>query len=275
MKETFTSEIKQEIISRKITKNVAVNFIHGFLATQKDENCFFTINKEYIRQFVFQILQTLQIEYSQPRKNQISFVVPKDIKKANYVKQNDYFAAIFLLTGSVSDVSQTMYHLEVKFSSQQKAKMIQNFLEKYDICFRLIERKKQFILYIKKVESICDFLKAIGAINAYMKFEEAKINRDYTNAVNRLTNFDFYNQQRLASKNTDFLVQYQFILDNNLVNQFTQDMLDFFELKKQNLDLGLSDLVLLMSQNGELKSKSTLYYYLKKLSKIYLNNQEG
>ena len=122
--------------------------------------------------------------------------------------------------------------------------------------------------YLKKIENICDFLKAIEVYQAYLDFEEAKIERDFNNNINRITNFDFYNQKRIAEVNNRFLNNYKLIIEKQMTELFSQAELTFFELKKENLDLSLIELANLMLSKKIYRSKSSLNRYLLKLENI-------
>ncbi|MBU4691192.1 DNA-binding protein WhiA [Mycoplasma zalophi] len=270
MKITFTQKVKLEVIDQKISWESAINFLNGILYTQTNTKIHkLIINNENIRKFIEKILQTLNIEYKLPKKNWLLFEMPEIFFTYKYRKEKEFFAGIFIVSGSVSDVKSTSYHLEIKTKDFKFANDIQDTMDHYGISFKMVFRKDHYLLYIKKVEQICDFLKAIGAVESYLIFEEKKIDRDYTNTINRLTNFDFYNQQKIAKSYLNFLNQYNFICANDLQNLFTYEQIIFYETKKENDGASLSDLVLLLEQKNIKKTKSTLGYYLKKIDKVY------
>ncbi|MCU4117410.1 DNA-binding protein WhiA [Mycoplasma zalophi] len=270
MKITFTQKVKLEVIDQKISWESAINFLNGILYTQTNTKIHkLIINNENIRKFIEKILQTLNIEYKLPKKNWLLFEIPEIFFTYKYRKKKEFFAGIFIVSGSVSDVKSTSYHLEIKTKDFKFANDIQEIMDHYGISFKMVFRKDHYLLYIKKVEQICDFLKAIGAVESYLIFEEKKIDRDYTNTINRLTNFDFYNQQKIAKSYLNFLNQYDFICANNLQNLFTYEQIIFYETKKENDGASLNDLVLLLEQKNIKKTKSTLGYYLKKIDKVY------
>jgi len=49
-------------------------------------------------------------------------------------------------------------------------------LNTYNLNFKLLKRKYAYIIYAKKIENICDFLKAIEVYQAYLNFEETNEN---------------------------------------------------------------------------------------------------
>ncbi|QJR44408.1 DNA-binding protein WhiA [Mycoplasma miroungirhinis] len=270
MKPTFTQKVKSEVISSKITFTSAINILNGILYTQTNTKIHkLIINNENIKQFIEKILQILNIEYKLPKKNWLLFQIPDVFFTYKYKKEKDFFIGIFIISGSVSDIQSTSYHLEIKTKNFKFANDIQEIMEQYGIFFKMVFRKDHYLLYIKKVEQICDFLKAIGAVESYLVFEEKKIDRDYINTINRLTNFDFYNQQKIAKSYVSFLKKYKWLSENSLQDDFTFEQIIFYEIKKDNPGASLNDLVLLLEQKNVKKTKSTLGYYLKKIDKVY------
>ena len=160
-----------------------------------------------------------------------------------------------------------------KFFNENIAIESMNILNTYNLNFKLLKRKYTYVIYAKKIENICDFLKAIEVYQAYLNFEETKISRDFTNNINRLTNFDYYNQEKIAYTNSLFLDNFSYIKKHNHEDLFNKNELIFYELKEQNLDLSLSDLVFKMKEKKIHISKSSLNRYLKKLNDFVLKNR--
>ncbi|QJG66931.1 DNA-binding protein WhiA [Mycoplasma phocoenae] len=270
---TFTQEIKDEIIKLKLTQRNIEEFIRGIIYSKNEHaNIFLIINNADVLSYIKQALDLVLIKYEQPRKNGISFTVSKDFMNKRIKKQQDFFAGLFLVTGSVSDVNSTLYHLEIKVQNKLKADEIVKILSPYGLQFKYTKRKEYQILYIKKVEQICDFLKAIGAIESYFQFEKVKIERDMKNSTNRLINFDYYNLKKIAKVNVEFNKAYEWVINNKQEQNFTKEQMIVYKLKNEDLGSSLNDLVILLEEKGIKKSKSVIYYYIKKIIKFYNDN---
>ncbi|ENY69027.1 Hypothetical protein, putative sporulation regulator WhiA [Metamycoplasma auris 15026] len=263
---TFSFQIKNEIIRRPLKKQEKLNLLSGIFATAKIENNEATIifNNKDVLDFLINLLNEFNIEFSKLKKNEL-FIHLKKFSNPKLKFERDYFSGIFLSSGSISNFKSLSNHLELKFYDFNKASQCLSILNKYALEFKLLKRNNRFIIYLKKIEHICDFLKAIEAINSYYQLEEYKISRDYYNNINRITNFDIYNQQRIADANTLFLENYDFIIKNKLKFLFSKDELYFFKLKKNNLDSSLNELVRLLANNNIIKSRSSLNHSLIKL----------
>ncbi|AZZ65627.1 DNA-binding protein WhiA [Metamycoplasma phocicerebrale] len=266
---TFTLTIKEEIIRRPLKKQEKLNLLSGIFATSKidNENYLLIFNNKELFNFIIELLKEFNVEFYNERKNELLIKI-KSFNNPKLKMERDYFSGIFLSSGSVSDFKTSFNHLELKFYNHDKAIESVDILNKYNLNFKIIVRQNRYIIYIKKIENICDFLKAIEAINSYFKLEEYKIERDYFNNINRITNFDIYNQQRIANANTLFLENFDFIIKNKLTSYFSKEEIKFFKLKKKNLDSSLSDLVTLLTNENIIKSKSSLNHALIKLKKI-------
>ncbi|MGX9339263.1 DNA-binding protein WhiA [Mycoplasma sp. 1890] len=263
---TFTQTIKEEIINRPLKKQDKLNLLSGVFATSKiEENAFkLIINNKIIFEFIKQLLVEQSIPYFLERKNEFVIEIA-DFYNGKLKYEREYFSGIFLASGSVSNFESSSNHLELKFYNFDNALQCLTILNKYNLEFKLLKRENKFLIYLKKIEHICDFLKAIETVNSYYQLEEYKIERDYFNNINRITNFDIYNQQRIANANIQFLENYDFVQKNNLTFLFTKQELAFFKIKKNNLDSSLSNLVELLASKKIYKSRSSLNHSLIKL----------
>lgn len=107
-----------------------------------------------------------------------------------------YLSGCFMATGSVNDPKKTNYHLEMSFLDEKYAKEVVRLIEKINLSPKIIKRRNQYIVYLKKAQEIADFLAGIGAINSYLDFEDYRLERDFYNSGNRLANCDIANSVR-------------------------------------------------------------------------------
>jgi len=61
---------------------------------------------------------------------------------------------------------------------------------------KIIERRNQFVVYLKMSEQISDFLRCIGAFEGVMRFEDERITRDFKNSLTRLDNCEVANEMK-------------------------------------------------------------------------------
>ncbi|WP_412031513.1 DNA-binding protein WhiA [Metamycoplasma buccale] len=269
MKNSFSFFIKKEILTVKLNNDETLSMLNGIFATSsyKDNQMIITINNDEIYSFIKNKLAYLNIIFFQPKSNQL-LINKNDVYKKNLLKQQHYFSGVFLASGSISDISSTNYHLEINYLNKDLALEDLVILNEHNLNFKFIERKNKFVLYLKKIENICDFLKAIGTYNAYLTFEEQKIERDFSNNINRLTNFDYYNQERIAKSNANFIENYNYMIEHQLEDLFSNKELTFFKLKINHLDFSLNELKKELEKSNIKKAKPTLSHYINKLQSI-------
>ena len=268
---SFALQIKSEILSQNLKKQEALAFLEGVLTTYEKHNKYWHIkfkNKNLMTKFQT-ILQRSQTSYFFEKDDKETIYFQHENKLIDIESPGYFIAGVFLGGGSISDPSSNYYHLELQFFSHFQAERIKHFLNKYDFNFSLIQRRKLWVLYIKKAEQLSDFLKAIQAFNSLLYFEDFRIQRDFKNQLNRYSNLDSYNQKKLAKSSSSFKENYAFIKKHKLLTSFSNKELAFFEIKNNNPYSSLNELVKLFNKKTNNKTtKSGLNHYLIKLRKV-------
>jgi cell division protein WhiA len=111
-------------------------------------------------------------------------------------KQAAYLSGAFLASGSVNDPSSSHYHLEIAISDSSYAKWFLHMwrqIASHHFSCKAVERRGKTVLYLKKAEEISDFLVLIGAQEGCLRFEDVRVDRDFSNIGNRLQNLDSAN----------------------------------------------------------------------------------
>lgn len=271
---SFAHEIKQEIISKPMSKNECSSFIDGMLYTlfRNKKNKFIVVgikNKELLEKFDSVLYKSKKnfIKNKEKREfniDDVSFIKPKT---ATY-----FLAGTFFASGSISRLNSSSYHLQISFKNEDNANKMIFFCKKH-LIFNIAKNKNQFILYIKKHEWIGDFLAIIGTQKSHFDFRESVIERDYRNQLTRISNLDIHNQSKLVESNQFFLKKLEFIYEKKLLSNFTEEQLIFYNFKKQNPYLPLSQLVDELAKKHQIiKTKSGLNHWLIKLTNICEKN---
>lgn len=273
---SFTHEIKQEILDLEFSKEEAFNFIYGLVASAGIETGYFTIIRISTNQYqkhIQDILKELKMEY----KKVGSYIQIDSLKRNKEIKHPNYFlAGLFVGGGSVSDFNSTSYHLEIQFHSSSNASKLLPLLNSYNFSFNSIRRRTKTVLYIKKQTEISDFLMAIFAHKSALKFEDARIQRDMYNAINRYSNLDVYNQSKLAKASRNFIRMWMFVEKNNLYHEFNDKEINFFKLKEENQYSSLMELSLLYNEKYNTnKTRAGLNHWIYKLRRIVNKNKIG
>ena len=115
-----------------------------------------------------------------------------------------FIKGLFLVTGSctvptdktedeISSAQGTGYHLEMVFSHGKPAMQTAEKLAQNGIKAKIIRRKENYVLYIKSVEEIKNFIAFLPAPVSVLKLTDLIINRELANNSNRLKNCDMAN----------------------------------------------------------------------------------
>ncbi|MCR5797116.1 MAG: DNA-binding protein WhiA [Eubacterium sp.] len=175
-----------------------------------------------------------------------------------------YVRGLFLSCGSVTDPDKG-YHLEFSLTSREKAESLIQLIGFWGIRFKMIERKKNYIVYLKDGECIVNILGIMGAHVALMEYENVRILKDVRNSVNRKVNCETANIKKTVSAATRQIEDIQYIRDTTGFGHLTDSLRDMAMLRLEYPDLPLKEL-------GDMLSppigKSGVNHRLRKLSEI-------
>ena len=169
-------------------------------------------------------------------------------KSRNFIK--NFLCGIFLGAGSIANPDRS-YHLEFTLNSNELAKLVIKYLKLFGIKAKSLEKKGQYIVYVKDSTMISDFLSLIGTVNSLFKFEETKI-KEIKNNTNRLTNCETANLDKTL--NTSFI---QIDAINKVYKRYgkkniDKNLLELCELRLKNPSYSLKELaeILKISKSG-------------------------
>lgn len=197
-------------------------------------------------------------------KNKISYYLKKDCCASAFLR------GFFISKGSINDPKKNNYHLEMLFKELEMAELAQTILLKRDITHKVIEKKEQYLLYIKKAEEISKFLAFVGANSGVFYFEDSRILRDLNNSVNRIMNCDIANVNKSLRYCQKQLEAIAFLEKYRLIENLTPRLQDTIKLRKEYPDASLSELSELSSNIlGKHMSKSGISHCLTELMNYF------
>lgn len=184
-----------------------------------------------------------------------------------------FLRGIFLTTGSITD-PHSGYHLELVAGNPGRATRIQEIMGVFGLEAKIIERKKNYITYLKEGESIVDFLNVIGAHVALMEFENVRILKEMRNSINRQVNCETANIKKTVSAASRQTADIQYIHDTIGFGNLSENLSQIAKLRLANPEMALKEL-------GEMLDppigKSGVNHRLRKLSEIanHLRKENG
>ena len=113
-----------------------------------------------------------------------------------------YLTGGFLASGSVNSPETSNYHLEIALNDPSYAKWFARLFQKYhsgQFDAKIVQRRNQSVVYLKRSDQISDFLILMGATEATLKFEEVRLEREFSNIGNRFKNLDTANYVKTSN----------------------------------------------------------------------------
>lgn len=142
-----------------------------------------------------QILRETGILLVREGNNYISDGIYTDLIRTKCCRKA-YLRGIFMGAGTMNDPEKS-YHLEFVCNSKNLAMDLKKLINTFvDLTAKVVERKGQYIVYMKKAEYISDMLALIGAHSQVFEFENVRIKKELMNETVRLTNCDSANTDR-------------------------------------------------------------------------------
>lgn len=308
MKTTFATEVKEEIVSGTYSLNYSKSLLSAYIRvnghyklSSNGSSLLLKTNNAKIAKFIYQTIKDVfnpDISFNFVKGKNLSKVTSYETtinsnadeildklgidflesKINRLIVCNDetiaaYLAGLFLATGSINSPTSSKYHLELVLNSEAYAKEVVRQFSRYksfDFIPKIINRRDSYVVYMKRSDKIADFLIMIQAINSCMKFENIRVDRDFMNTTNRLTNFDIANMERTVEKANQQIKQIKYI-DNvlgihNIPNKKVRLLC---ELRLKNESSSLADLALKMGKElQEEISKSAIARLFTKISNL-------
>lgn len=185
------------------------------------------------------------------------------------MKQDEQIARLcireaFIKSGSMNDPNKK-YHLQIMFKTNKKAEEMQTLLLNFHIHAKIIQKDKEYMLYLKDGEEISEFLALIGANNSVIKFEEIRVLKETRNDINRLVNCETANLNKTINASVKQIEDIKLIQSKNQFNNLPEILKEMAQVRLENPDMPLSELG---KQLSKPIGKSGVNHRLKKISAI-------
>lgn len=180
-----------------------------------------------------------------------------------------YLAGCFQGCGSVNNPQSTNYHLEMSFVDENFAKDIIKLMAKINLNAKMIRRRNQYVVYMKRAQGVADFIAGIGGTNSYLEFEDQRISRDFYNNDNRLNNCEIANSVRTNLAANEQLKDIAWIEKKAGLKIMGEDLYILAVLRKENPEDSLKELALKYNEKTEKNyTKSGINHMFVKIRKL-------
>lgn len=177
-----------------------------------------------------------------------------------------YLAGCFLASGSVNDPQTSNYHLEVACQDEALAEYICSLMNSFNLHAKTIERRSKQVIYIKSAEKISDFLRIVGSSQAVMEFENKRIERDFSNNINRWDNCVIANEMKSVAAGASQVEDIRLLLQNYAFYDLDEKTQMIAQIRLENPDVSLQELANIYTKTSGLPiSKSGINHQLTKI----------
>lgn len=175
-----------------------------------------------------------------------------------------FLRGAFLAAGSMSDPKKS-YHFEIVCTGEEVAERIKELMQSFSMDAKIVQRKKNFVVYLKEGSQIVDMLNIMEAHVSLMELENVRILKEMRNSVNRKVNCETANINKTVSAAVKQVEYIEYIQNTIGLGSLSDALNDMALVRLANPDATLKEL-------GEMLTppvgKSGVNHRLRKLSEI-------
>lgn len=180
-----------------------------------------------------------------------------------------YLAGCFMAAGSVNSPIKPNYHFEIATNHPDHANYIQRVMKHLHMPAKVIQRRKQYVVYLKAADDITDCLAHIGAQDAAFNYADVKIRRDYMNNLTRLENCATANDVKSIQAGEKQIKAIEVIQELRGLEYLDEKIREIAELRLEFPDASINELAEEYEQRtGTILSKSGMRHRLNKIEEI-------
>lgn len=184
-------------------------------------------------------LETVAYEFNIERESDISWESDEVLNKS--CCRRAFLRGAFLAGGSISDPEKN-YHLEITSHSSKTASLICKAAFWFELNAKVVERKGNFVIYLKEGENLVDFLNIIGAHSALLDLENVRILKGMRNDVNRIVNCETANLEKTVNASVRQIENIKYIQENMGFDNLSDNLREIAELRLKYGDANLKEL---------------------------------
>ena len=175
-----------------------------------------------------------------------------------------YLRGTFLGSGFVSD-PRGDFHFEITVESREMADDIVSIMQEKGINARFMQRRSSYVVYLKSGEAILEFLAYVGAHQAALRMEDARVVKSVRNDVNRQTNAEMANQMKAAAASVDQIFAMRAVLEAHGVEKLPPALREIIRLRVAYPDATLKELG---DRANPPLSKSAVYHRIRRIEQM-------
>lgn len=175
-----------------------------------------------------------------------------------------YLRGAFLGSGFISN-PRGDFHFEITVENRVLAEGLVELLAQKDIHARIMQRRSNYMVYLKSGNSILEFLAYVGAHQSALTLENERVIKSVRNDVNRITNAEIANQAKSANASVDQIFAIRKLVETYGIDTLPPALREVIKLRVSYPDATLKEL-------GEYAdpplSKSAIYHRIRRIEQM-------
>jgi DNA-binding protein WhiA len=212
------------------------------------------------------ILKEMNLSWKNEHIHNKQYIGEKKLNLNKNFSKVSYLRGAFLVNGFVND-PEKMYHLEISTIDEGEVNFIHTLFDYYGLNSRVSFWKKKWVVYLKRGDSIFEFLRLIGLQNALLYFQDIRARKDLLNIVNRLVNCETANLDKIVLSAAKQLHDID-VIEKKIGLQHISPRLSLVAVAEVRKNLPYASLQELAEEVDFKITKSGIYHRLKKISQI-------
>lgn len=175
-----------------------------------------------------------------------------------------YLRGAFLGSGFIAH-PRGDFHSELIVEYEVLARDIVDLLAERGINARFMQRRTNYIIYMKSGTAISEFLALVGAHQCALAMENERVVKSVRNDVNRRVNAELANQQKATKASIDQIMAIRTVIDRYGMDSMPPALQEYIRLRVAHPDATLKEL-------GEYAdpplSKSAVYHRVRRIEQM-------
>lgn len=181
-----------------------------------------------------------------------------------------FLRGCFLSSGYVSAPDKPA-RAEIAFKNSELLEICKLQLEESGIKYNITQKNGRYVIYIKTMTGVSDFLARIGAVGAMLEFENTIILKNYKSEANRVANCDNANLDKIVSAALRQSAIISDFMKTATFETLPSELKEIALLRVENESLSLKELGGMLTP---VLSKSGVAHRLKKIEELALKQQK-
>lgn len=156
-------------------------------------------------------------------------------------KRKAFLRGVFLTSGAVMS-PEKKYHMEFATTVYGLHNDLYVVMKELNLNPKVVIRAGSLVIYFKNSEEIADILGIMGAYKVLMDFHNVKILKEIRNNVNRTTNCEAANLQKMVEAAVDQVSAINKLIETGRFDSLPENLKEIARLRLQYRDLSLKEL---------------------------------